>query len=304
MPADAQNAPVEHPARQPVRCRRLDLPDGETATLGERHAFELCVLIEGSAIHDDGPALPAPSNAVTERIGPGTVLVAGPGHGHALEQPRGLVLYTVSFRRDWLMDDLRASWGQEELLPPLWSAVLLHGGSASRTTRVSVPVDTLRAAMRELEDLRAAEEGTPPSLLYLKASLFKLMALISAAHQTEPNGSGDSATRSLPIARLLDDIEQSLADGRPFRVIEAAASAAMSSDHLCRLFRDATGETPRAYYQRRRAQAAARLLLDPARSIAGIAKQLGYCDAAHFCNTFKRVHGESPSAFRKRRHGR
>lgn len=270
--------------------------------LGGGAYFEICVLTDGSAVHASGTRrVDAPATgAHTERVGPGTVILAEAGGVHAFERPRGLGLYAVAFLPAWLLDDLRASWEQEDSISPLWSTTLLRAGKAARTTRISLPVDTLRAAVRELEDLRTDYAAASP--LFRKAALLKLMALIAGAYQAEPHAH-DEATHPMPVARILDEIEHSLNEGRPFRMTDAAAAAAMTSDHLCRLFRDATGESPRSYYQRRRAQAAARLLLDPARPVAEIAAALGYCDAAHFCNTFKRVQGESPSAYR-RRHGR
>jgi len=302
-PSRLESVAISH--QRPVHSQWFRLTDGESATLHGEEQVDICIVTEGTAIHHGASAAPlAPQGLGKERrIGPGSVVIAGPGRGHGFEQPRGMTMLAVSFLAEWLLDDLRASWGDQGLLPPFWAAVIFRRSHAARLPHFTLTPETLQMVTREADDLAHPQSGPAPPRLYLKATLLKLMALLGEAHAREPHAEDPATAFSLPVTRVLDEIEQSLAEGQPFRVTNAAASAAMTSDHLARLFHEATGETPRAYYQRRRAQVAAALLLDPARSITGIAGQLGFCDAAHFCNAFKRIHGQSPSAYRKHYHG-
>ena len=277
--------PTTHLSHQrPLLCRRVHLIDGDTLEGHARDRVDIVLLTDGAAFHLDAP------------LGTGSIIIAAPGTRYTLERTRGVDAYVLSVLGDWLMDEARASWRNEEGLPAFWTGVLLH--RTASLPRFTLSPETLRGVVRELEDLRAATEDTAP--LYLKATLLKLLAITGAAYARETQSADDEVALPLPVTRVLDEIEHSLADGHPFRVADAAAAAAITADHLCRLFREATGESPRAYYQRRRVQEAARLLHDPTRSVGAIAKQLGYCDAAHFTNIFKGVQGVTPSAYRKR----
>ncbi len=64
-------------------------------------------------------------------------------------------------------------------------------------------------------------------------------------------------------------------------------------------FRAATGQTPRAFFERRRIERAARELIATDRPIAVIAAAHGFDDPYHFSRVFKRVTGSSPRAHRR-----
>ncbi len=87
--------------------------------------------------------------------------------------------------------------------------------------------------------------------------------------------------------------------GEPLVVHEMAAQIGLSHRRLDTLFRESTGTSPMEYYQNRRAQWAARLLLDPANSVSEVAHRLAYADSAHLSNTFKRCFGMSPREYRR-----
>jgi AraC-like DNA-binding protein len=78
-----------------------------------------------------------------------------------------------------------------------------------------------------------------------------------------------------------------------------ARQAGLSPFHFLRLFARVLGVTPHQYLVRCRLRHAARLLVDPVRSITDIALDVGFQDLSNFVRTFRRAAGVSPRAFRK-----
>lgn len=65
------------------------------------------------------------------------------------------------------------------------------------------------------------------------------------------------------------------------------------------LFSQATGVSPRRYYERRRLEACERLLTHTGASLKEIAFDLGFGSESHFSHWFRRHKGVTPSAFRE-----
>ncbi|MCQ2378344.1 MAG: helix-turn-helix domain-containing protein [Victivallaceae bacterium] len=73
----------------------------------------------------------------------------------------------------------------------------------------------------------------------------------------------------------------------------------MSRNGFCRLFRAETGESPKAYLQRKRIERACELLHDKNKSIDEIAAETGFCDRYHFSKVFARILAMPPARFRR-----
>ncbi|MBN1942105.1 MAG: helix-turn-helix transcriptional regulator [Phycisphaerae bacterium] len=101
--------------------------------------------------------------------------------------------------------------------------------------------------------------------------------------------------------RLVDRaIERMRADfAQPVNVSELAEQAGMSERWFRRIFRDVTGQGPKAYYDAMRMEAAAELLQMGQAGIARIAERLGFSSPFHFSRAFKAHHGLPPAAYRK-----
>ncbi len=82
-------------------------------------------------------------------------------------------------------------------------------------------------------------------------------------------------------------------------VSELAKFAGVSREHLTRIFRQNTGQTPLQFITKRKLIDACRLLQDGKSSIKEVSDNLGYHSHAHFTRTFSRVVGKSPREFRK-----
>lgn len=87
----------------------------------------------------------------------------------------------------------------------------------------------------------------------------------------------------------------------PFRVTDLARDCGLGVNRLGALFHQATGRSPRAFYETRRLEEARHLLRDSGLSIKEIAWTLGFSSLQHFSNWFRARGGLSP---REYAHGR
>jgi AraC-like DNA-binding protein len=79
-----------------------------------------------------------------------------------------------------------------------------------------------------------------------------------------------------------------------------AAGAFQSRAHFIRSFRDAFGETPHRYLQRRRIERAMAMLRDTDTPVTEISLDVGFTSLGTFSRTFRDIVGTSPRAFRTR----
>ena len=79
-----------------------------------------------------------------------------------------------------------------------------------------------------------------------------------------------------------------------------AASVHLSRAHFIRSFRQAFGETPHRYLQRRRLERAMALLRETDRPVTQICLDVGFGSLGTFSRTFREIVGTSPSAYRER----
>jgi AraC family transcriptional activator of pobA len=82
-------------------------------------------------------------------------------------------------------------------------------------------------------------------------------------------------------------------------VARYARQLALSESSLNRLCRRLTGHTAFELIQQRMALEARRRLVFVAGSVAALAAELGFKDAAYFCRFFRRHNGVSPGEYRR-----
>ncbi|MBN1556008.1 MAG: helix-turn-helix transcriptional regulator [Phycisphaerae bacterium] len=99
------------------------------------------------------------------------------------------------------------------------------------------------------------------------------------------------------VDRAIERMREDFA--RPINVSQLARQAGMSERWFRRIFRDVTGQSPKAYYDALRLDAAAELLQMGQNNLAQIAERLGFSSPFHLSRAFKARHGLSPSAYRK-----
>jgi AraC-like DNA-binding protein len=87
--------------------------------------------------------------------------------------------------------------------------------------------------------------------------------------------------------------------GRNVNIAELAEQLDVSREHLTRVFREQTSQTPYQYLRREKMLLACRLLKETSLSHKQIAARLGLAVPAHFTRTFKSVMKMTPSRFRR-----
>jgi transcriptional regulator GlxA family with amidase domain len=100
------------------------------------------------------------------------------------------------------------------------------------------------------------------------------------------------------VAEAQEYIEQHYAE--PLTVQALANRFTFSRRNFIRRFKEATSNTPIAYIQRVRIEAAKRLLEGSTKSIGAIMLETGYNDNKTFRATFKKYTGYAPSVYRSR----
>jgi transcriptional regulator GlxA family with amidase domain len=103
------------------------------------------------------------------------------------------------------------------------------------------------------------------------------------------------------LLRARDTMDRLYADALDVEWL--ARSVHLSRAHFIRSFREAFGETPHRYLQRRRIERAMALLRDSDRSVTDICFDVGFSSLGTFSRTFREVLGESPREYRRRAQG-
>ncbi len=85
----------------------------------------------------------------------------------------------------------------------------------------------------------------------------------------------------------------------PLSLRELAAVARVSPDHLTRLFRASTGQTPCHSLKLMRLRGAERLLARTMMSVKEVAAATGFRDESHFVRDFEALYDFTPSQCRK-----
>ncbi len=100
------------------------------------------------------------------------------------------------------------------------------------------------------------------------------------------------------LLRARDEMDRRYADALD---IEALARAVyLSRAHFIRAFKEAFGETPHRYLQRRRIERAMLMLRAGDLAVTEICLEVGFNSLGTFSRTFHEIVGVSPSAYRRR----
>ena len=251
--------------------------------------YEICIVREGVAAHH--------TEQKYDELRARTVIVMAPGMTHAIYGLRDLAQTNVYYLAEWLADDLSSYMNEVGLVPLFLAQALFRRPPNARVPRFTLTQAEMARACHELADIEREADRDAPSRTLLKSSLLKLLILLSRACVRQAPAEYRLAFR-IEVYAGLERIEQAILQGERFRVSVLADQANLSVNHFSTVFKGATGWAPMDYYQHRRTQHAARLLLDAGRSVTTVAHTLGYCDAAHLCHLFTRYQGMSPTRYR------
>lgn len=82
---------------------------------------------------------------------------------------------------------------------------------------------------------------------------------------------------------------------------ELAECIHVTPNHLCKIFKKHTGDSPLGYFAKQRMREAARLLGYTDLPIYIIAEKMGFSDPSYFGKSFRSIYGLSPQAYRYRK---
>jgi AraC-like DNA-binding protein/mannose-6-phosphate isomerase-like protein (cupin superfamily) len=252
--------------------------------------YEITLVREGKAVHhtDWGDV----------EVGAGSVMVVPPGLVHAFTELDKLVVTNIYYQSEWLSENLRTLLKQEGLVPLFLAADLFSSPVFKRIHAFALDEVRLGCCVRELRDICRAQRQSSTVSILAHICFLKILTIMSEAYCLQEGSVGVLPFRPETWA-LLEEMEDALLSGRLFVFREAAARLGLSTRHLSLVFLRDVGLRPSSYYQRRRSQHAARLLLRSNVTITEVAHFLGYADSAHFCNQFKRIYGLSPKMYRR-----
>jgi AraC-like DNA-binding protein len=177
------------------------------------------------------------------------------------------------------------------LLAILPSLIHVRTAAGSAGHDVSMIVELLT---REVEG-RGIATGTVTNRLVDALLVYLLRAWLD----DQPDGAAGwlGALRDPVIGRALSLLHD--APAHPWTVEELAGRVGMSRSGFAQRFVALTGETPRRYLARLRAERAAQLLRDTDESILQVALAVGYATEQALSKAFTRSYGSAPGRYRR-----
>ena len=203
---------------------------------------------------------------------PGTWALLPPGREIRHCQLPGLCVVSVHFRLS-----IRS-------VPDPLRACRLHGGSAPRW----------RDAF-----LALSGAGNAAGLDVVSAVQAAVWEAVSAFAKAEWPAISARIAGTRPFAGLFAAVERE--PERDFSVSEMAAAARRGESSFSKRFAKTVGETPRAWFNARRAEAAAEALMEDGATVRDVAERLGFGNEFYFSRFFKRHFGLSPANWRRQR---
>lgn len=270
---------------RPVRIHPFSNHGGYPAHGHEFH--EICLITGGSALHR--------STDGDKPLKKGSVIVTAPGQIHAFVRPRSLCGVNVYYLAPWLLSEPMVS--AEQRLVLLFMGTLLFPEKHSDSANVfKLSSQTLDKCIALMDAISSEQDSGAASLFAVKLLFLQFLHMLSR-EAGEPSG-GVFANARLEVLCVLKEVERCVRENAVFSVGETALKAHCSTGHLHRIFTGVCGTPPMAYYQRRRMQHAADLILNPDISLTEVAHRIGCADSAHFSRTFRRQIGMSPREYR------
>lgn len=264
-------------------------PESQDTLPHDHSHFEICIVRRGVAFHQT----PFSTIELRENM----VVVMAPGMVHSIYGLHDLHQTNIYYLTDWIADDLLAHWREAGVVPSFFGAALYHKPQSGEFPILTLTDNEMEKLDYELAQITEELMRKNPSLTILRSAMVRLLIQLARSSLRQSNTSLALGFRQEVMAAF-ESIERTVLAGEPLNVTELAGQFAMSPDYFSAVFRKSTGYSPMAYYQRRRVQHAASLLLDLRRSLTSIAFDLGYCDSSHFSHLFKQYQGMSPSEYR------
>jgi len=157
------------------------------------------------------------------------------------------------------------------------------------------------AADQRLADLTqllrdTAQEASPFRAQQVLGLAHSVLARLAEAHLPEQDD--DDTRRPSRLFALDELISRNRAQG--WTAAQYAQALSISTGHLSRLCRRATGMGAAAYIEQRRMEEACRLLAFTQLPVSQVGYRLGYIDPSYFSKRFRAVRGQTPKDYRSR----
>jgi AraC family transcriptional regulator len=180
-------------------------------------------------------------------------------------------------------------------IDPVHLARLLELPDAELTCHYGRKDETLEHLARAL--LSEAAHETPAGAAFAESVSAAIGAHLLAHYSAHPRSlrPARGGLGGVRRQRLIEHVESHL--GEELALSRLAEVVGLSSYHLSREFRRATGETVHGYVVRRRLERARDLLRHGRSPISEIAQDLGFSDQSHLTRLFRARFGTTPAAF-------
>lgn len=228
----------------------------------------------------DDPATPCRPITAVPAGGDGGAVVQSLGGGRDGEPATVLLCGAYRFEGD-VCDTLLAA------IPPV---LRVHSGSAPDSA-------SMRAALAILADEVARDAAGQRAVLDRLLDLLLVFTLRSWFAVSDRAPAWYRALDDPAVGTALRLVHEHY--GRRWTLEELAAAAGLSRAALARRFGALVGATPIGYLTEWRMTVAAELLRDTDRTVASIAREVGYENEFAFSAAFRRVKGAPPSRFRR-----
>lgn len=251
-----------------------------------RHEFYEMVFIErGVALHS--------YEGNTEILTAGDLFIILPGESHSYISTNNTALYNCLFLPaavSGLRDDLTA------VKPLAW---LVQGLAHGRLKRAHAGVAERQEIVLRLNQIIWERGGKPLGWqLRCKALLIDLLVTYARLCSNPQSQRKPGNANYRHVLKAVSWLENHYTGDLDMAAL--AQQTKLSSGYLARQFKAFLGTTPAEYARSFRMAKAADLLRDESRSVADVAKELGFSDLSLFSRQFRSVTGQSPSLFRKR----
>lgn len=252
------------------------------------HDFsELVIILGGSSIHVAGNR--------EYPISAGDVFLVQGQWSHGFKKIRNLVLMNIMYDPR-LLEPVKE---QLSRIPGYHALFVLEPRYRPRhdfQSRLRLGPRELLAVRELLTALEKEYHGKQCGYEAMVLSLFfQLAAYLSRRYSKIETSSGQSLLR---VGEVISTIETRYQE--PLTLNYLAKSAHLSVNHLLRLFKEATGQSPIDYLIRFRINKARELLAGTDLTVTEIGFKTGFSDSNYFARQFKKVTGVSPREYRKR----
>ena len=146
-----------------------------------------------------------------------------------------------------------------------------------------------------VSDVNAIFDGVT-SQLYIKASLLRILAVLSDFHLLLPTEK-DIDKRVESIKTVLSFIRDRYKD--KLYISDLAKQVNLNEQYFCRFFKKAIGRSPMEYLNEYRIQQARRLLEETDLPVMEVCLECGYNNLGNFLREFRHLTGTTPLQYRK-----